>query len=130
MKARHRDREIDLTSALQRLDPPPPTPAQLSALGRRILARAVPLLDARRRRGTAWWDYAAAWAGPLLPLGLVTALVAACVVWLASVRQPDATLSAERVALLRAAANHSSSRELVDLALGGGASPVSRERAR
>ena len=41
------DRE--LARALRRLDPPSPTSAQMAALARRIVTRAGPLLDARRR---------------------------------------------------------------------------------
>lgn len=124
MRGGDRAREVDLTSALRRLDPPGPTPAAMSALGRRIVDRATPLLEARRRPGTAWWDHAAAWAGTLLPVGLATAIVAAGIVWFSSIRQPDAALSAERVALLRAAANHSLSRELVELALDADTSAI------
>ena len=62
-----RDRE--LARALRRLDPPTPTPAQLASLARRIVARATPLLDPRRRAASSWLEYAAAWAGTLLPQG-------------------------------------------------------------
>ena len=47
-----RDRE--LARALRRLDPPAPTPGQLASLARRIVARATPLLDPRRRAASSW----------------------------------------------------------------------------
>ena len=76
-----RDRE--LARALRRLDPPTPTPAQLASLARRIVARATPLLDPRRRAASSWWEYAAAWAGTLLPLGVAAALSTDAQVWAA-----------------------------------------------
>src|SRR5689334_20500120 len=99
------DRE--LASALRRLDPPAPTPVQMSALARRIMTRAAPLLDARRRAASSWWEYAAAWAGTLLPLGAAAAFVAAaCLAWTtATSRATMRPHAVERTALLRAVTN-------------------------
>ena len=109
------DRE--LARALRRLDPPSPTSAQMAALARRIVTRAAPLLDARRRAALSWWEYAAAWAGTLLPLGVAAAFVATvCLAWSSSVRAPRAHAS-ERTALLRVVTNHAPSLELVDFVL-------------
>ena len=80
-----RDRE--LARELRRLDPPAPTPGQLASLARRIVARATPLLDPRRRAASSWWEYAAAWAGTLLPLGVAAAFVASvCLAWSSTAR--------------------------------------------
>lgn len=109
------DRE--LARALRRLDPPAPTPAQMSALARRIMSRAVPLLDARRRGAATWWEYAAAWAGTLLPLGVAAAFVAAaCLVW-TSTDRPARPHAIERAALLRVVTHPAASPELVDFVL-------------
>jgi len=109
------DRE--LARALRRLDPPSPTSAQMAALARRIVTRAGPLLDARRRAALSWWEYAAAWAGTLLPLGVAAAFVATvCLAWSSAVRAPRAHAS-ERTALLRVVTNHAPSLELVDFVL-------------
>jgi hypothetical protein len=120
MMTRHdlnRDRE--LSQALRRLDPAQPTRAEISALARRIVARATPLLDSRRR-ATVWWEYAAAWAHTLIPLGVATAVVAAaCISWISTERTAQPPRTGERIALLRAATSASGPRELVDLVLGG-----------
>jgi hypothetical protein len=109
--------DVDLAEILRRLDPPDPTPQQLSALARRIMTRATPLLEARRRSALAWWEYAAAWAGALLPLGVAAAvLAAACIVWLSG-ELPTVPHASERVALLRAVTSQAPSRELIDFAL-------------
>lgn len=114
-----RDREI--REALQQLYPPP-SPERLRVLSRRIERRARPLLAARRRQPLTWWEYPAAWASTLLPLGLATALAAAaCLLWISSDRrEPSKSLRAmspERVALLQAATRRSSAPELLDLVL-------------
>src|SRR5689334_11882283 len=49
------DRE--LARALRRLDPTAPTTTQMAALAQRIVRRATPLLDARRRSASSWWEY-------------------------------------------------------------------------
>ena len=111
-----RDRE--LARALRRLDPPTPTPAQLASLARRIVARATPLLDPRRRAASSWWEYAAAWAGTLLPLGVAAAFVASvCLAWSSTARPLARPNANERAALLRALTNNAPSRELIDFAL-------------
>lgn len=110
------DRE--LARALRRLDPPAPTPSQMSALARRIMTRATPLLDARRRGASTWWEYAAAWAGTLLPLGAAAAFVAAaCLAWSTMTAAPARPHAIERMALLRAVTNGAPSGDLVDFVL-------------
>jgi len=111
-----RDRE--LARELRRLDPPAPTPGQLALLARRIVARATPLLDPRRRVASSWWEYAAAWAGTLLPLGVAAAFVASvCLAWSSTARPLTRPHANERAALLRALTNNAPSRELIDFAL-------------
>jgi hypothetical protein len=113
------DRELG--RELRRLDPPAPTSAQMASLARRIMTRATPLLDARRRGTARWWEYAAAWAGTLLPLGVAATLVAGvCLAWSASA--PVRAHAPERTALLRVVTNRAASRDLVDFVLD--ASPV------
>jgi len=115
------DRE--LARELRRLDPPAPTVAQMSALARRIMSRATPLLDARRRGAASWWEYAAAWAGTLLPLGVAAAFVATvCLAWSSAARMQVRTHANERTALLRVVTNRAEPRELVDFVLGAPAS--------
>lgn len=110
------DRE--LARALRRLDPPAPTPSQMSSLARRIMTRATPLLDARRRGASTWWEYAAAWAGTLLPLGAAAAFVAAaCLAWSTMPRVAARPHAVERTALLRAVTNGAPSGDLVDIVL-------------
>jgi len=110
------DRE--LAGALRRLDPPAPTKAQMTSLARRIMSRATPLLDARRRGASTWWEYAAAWAGTLLPLGAAAGFVAAaCLARLATTRSPVRPHAIERTALLRAVTNHAPSGALLDIVL-------------
>jgi hypothetical protein len=110
------DRE--LARALRRLDPPAPTTTQMAALAQRIVRRATPLLDARRRRAAAWWEYPAAWAGTLLPLGVAAAFVASvCLAWSSAVRAPVRPHASERTALLRVITNRAPSRELIDFVL-------------
>lgn len=110
------DRE--LCRALRRLDPPAPTPAQMTALARRIITRATPLLDARRRGSARWWEYAAAWAGTLLPLGAAAAFVAsACLAWSSINAAAPRAHAPERTALLRVVTSRARSRDLVDFVL-------------
>lgn len=116
---RHNDSRPDreLARALGRLDPPAATATQLAALAQRIVRRATPLLDARRR-GAAWWEYPAAWAGTLLPLGVAAAFVASvCLAWSSAVRVPARPHASERTALLRVVTNRAPSRELIDFVL-------------
>ena len=110
------DRE--LSRALRRLDPPAPTSAQMAALARRIVQRATPMLDARRRGMVRWWEYAAAWAGTLLPLGVAAAFVASvCLAWSSATRPAMRPHSMERTALLRVVTNRAPSRDLLDFVL-------------
>ena len=110
------DRELG--RELRRLDPPAPTSAQMTSLARRIMTRATPLLDARRHGATSWWEYAAAWAGTLLPLGVAAALVASvCLAWSSAASTPARAHAPERTALLRAVTNPAESADLLDFAL-------------
>ena len=110
------DRELG--RALRRLDPPAPTSAQMAALARRIVQRATPILDARRRGKLSWWEYTAAWAGTLLPLGAAAALVASVtLLWSSTSRAPVRAHPVERTALLRVITNQAPSRDLVDFLL-------------
>lgn len=110
------DRELG--RALRRLDPPAPTSAQMAELARRIVHRATPMLDARRRGRLTWWEYAAAWAGTLLPLGAAAALVASVtLLWTSATRSPVRAHASERTALLRVVTNQAQSRDLVDYLL-------------
>ena len=112
----HSDRE--LARELRRLDPPAPTSAQMSALARRIMIRANPILEARRRGAARWWEYAAAWAGTLLPLGAAATLVAGVSLALsATTRAPARPQGPERTALLQAVTNRAPSGDLVDFVL-------------
>jgi hypothetical protein len=115
-KDSHLDRE--LASALRRLDPPAVTGGQMAALARRIVIRATPLLDARRRGAARWWEYAANWAGTLLPLGVAAAFVAmVCLAWSSALRAPVRPHAVERTALLRAVTNRAPSGDLIDFVL-------------
>jgi len=90
----------------------------LASLARRIVARATPLLDPRRRAASSWWEYAAAWAGTLLPLGVAAAFVASvCLAWSSTAAPLARPHANERAALLRALTNNAPSRELIDFAL-------------
>ena len=111
------DRE--LARALRRLDPPGPSSIQMKELARRIVSRATPLLDARRRKaGASWWEYAAAWAGTLLPLGVAAAFVATvCLAWSSATRAQVRARATERAALLRVVTNHAPPVDLIDFVL-------------
>jgi hypothetical protein len=133
---RHNDigPDRELARELRRLDPPAPTATQMAALARRIVSRATPLLDARRRGAASWWEYAAAWAGTLLPLGVAAAFVATvCLAWSSAARAPARAHANERTALLRVVTNRAESRDLVDFVLDAQASDAaasSRETPR
>src|SRR3954447_6553839 len=115
-KDTHLDREM--ARALRRLDPPAATPAQMASLARRIVSRATPMLDARRRSAALWWEYAADWAGTLLPLGAAAAFVAtACLAWSSAARGPTRPHAVERTALLRVVTNRAPSGDLLDYVL-------------
>ena len=103
----------------------------MSALARRILTRATPLLEARRRGASTWWEYAAAWAGTLLPLGAAAAFVAAaCLVWTTATRAAARPHAVERTALLRAVTSHAPSVDLLDIVLDAPAAEHADVRAR
>jgi hypothetical protein len=115
-KDSHLDRE--LAGALRRVDPPAVTGGQMAALARRIVTRATPLLDARRRGAARWWEYAANWAGTLLPLGAAAAFVATvCLAWGSTGRATARPHAIERTALLRAVTNRAPSGDLIDFVL-------------
>ena len=117
MRPNHSIRDRELARELRRLDPPAPTSVQMAALARRIVSRATPLLDARRRALSSWWEYAAAWAGTLLPLGMAAAFVASvCLAWSSS-RPAIRAHANERAAILRVLTNEAPSRDLIDFAL-------------
>jgi|SRR5690242_11516888 len=119
----HLDRE--LARALRRLDAPTVTPGEMAALARRIVARAAPMLDARRRGAARWWEYAANWAGTLVPLGVAAAFVATvCLAWSSAARAPARPHAFERTALLRVVTNRAPSGDLIDFVL----DPHSAER--
>jgi hypothetical protein len=121
------DRE--LARALRQLDPPAPTSAHMASLARRIMRRATPLLDARRHGAARWWEYAAAWAGTLLPLGAAAGFVAsACLAWTSAATAPVRPHATERTALLRVVTNHAPSQDLIDFVLE--ARPVEHESAK
>src|SRR5256885_8454086 len=110
------DRELG--RALRRLDPPAPTSAQMASLARRIMTHANPLLDARRRGAASWWEYAAAWAGTLLPLGVAAAFVASvCLAWSSAASTPARQHAPERTALLQVVTNRAESGDLLDFVL-------------
>ena len=112
------DRE--LARALRRLDPPAPSQAQMTSLARRIMSRATPLLDARRRGAATWWEYAASWAGTLLPLGAAAAVVATAYLARSTTTRAVRPHAVERTALLRAVTNHVPSGDLLDMLLDAG----------
>lgn len=118
MRSRDSRPDRELARALRRLDPPAPTTAQMTSLAQRIVKRATPLLDARRRAASSWWEYPAAWAGTLLPIGVAAALVATvCLARNSASRVPARPHANERTALLRVITNRAPSRELVDFVL-------------
>ena len=101
---------------------------ELGVLARRIVAKAEPLLAARRQGVTAWWQYPAVWARTLIPLGITTALVAtACILWatLAPLPVPSEHL-AMRDTLLGSTTSDALSQRLLDALVGG---PVERAAA-
>lgn len=118
MRPNESNPDRELARALRRLDPPAPTAGQMSALARRIMTHATPLLDARRRGRSTWWEYAAAWAGTLLPIGAAAAfLAAACLVWTSTAARPARPHPMERAALLRVVTNRATSPDLLDYVL-------------
>jgi hypothetical protein len=101
----------------------------MTTLARRIMTKAAPLLDARRRTASTWWEYAAAWAGTLLPLGVAAAFVAtACLAWSAYSHPSVRPHAPERTALLRAVTSRAPSGDLIDFALDAQAAERTRGR--
>lgn len=116
MRPKDSNPDRELARALRRLDLPAPTPEQMSTLARRIITSAAPLLDARRRGTMTWWEYAAAWAGTLLPLGAAAAFIAAaCLVWTSG--RPARPHAIERGALLQVVTHRAASPDLLDYVL-------------
>jgi hypothetical protein len=131
MKPRDSHSDRELARAIRRLDPPAPTATQMAALARRIATCATPLLDARRRGASRWWEYAAAWAGTLLPLGVAAALVASvCLVWSSAAQTSARPHAVERTALLRAVTNRAPSGDLIDFVLDAPAAEHQAARGR
>lgn len=131
MKSKDSYLDRELTCALRRLDPPAATPAEMTALARRIVTRATPMLDARRHGAARWWEYAASWAGTLLPLGVAAALVATvCLVWSSATQAPARPLPVERTALLRVVTNRAHSGDLLDFVLDAHSAEHRDARAR
>jgi hypothetical protein len=56
---------------------PAPTDIDWWTLRRRILDGAAPVLNGGRRRGRVWWEYAAAWVRPAVPLGVAASIMSA-----------------------------------------------------
>jgi hypothetical protein len=72
----------------------------LERLARRIDNSAAVLL-AQRTNQIAWWEFAIAWARPLLSVGATTAVVAALlIVWAISTRPPAPVHNNDTQALL------------------------------
>lgn len=118
MRSKDSRPDRELARALRRFDPPAPTTTQMAAVAQRIVRRATPLLDARRRAASSWWEYPAAWAGTLLPIGVAAAFVATvCLAWSSVSRAPARPHASERTALLRVITNRAPSRELEDFVL-------------
>ncbi len=84
--------EREVTDALRLLDrTPPPSPSDVRRLVQRVVANAGPLLDQRRGGGVEWWEYPAAWARTLIPLGIAAALAAASfMLWASGAHLPVA----------------------------------------
>src|SRR5438046_2488816 len=82
MKPVNRDRAVADALRTASVDP---YQGSLGDLARRIDAAAVPVLAARRpgeQRPVLWWDFAAAWARTLVPVGLTIAAASVTVLWL------------------------------------------------
>lgn len=104
----------ELADALRQLDAPAATQAELAGLARRIARKAEPLLHARRE-SSSWWEYMAAWAGTLLPLGVATAVAAvAGIMWSSADRIPEPSPPSEPSALILAVTGRDQSRELLE----------------
>ena len=104
----------ELGDALRQLDAPAATQAQLARLARRIVRKAEPILHAHRE-SSSWWEYMAAWAGTLLPLGVATAVAAvAGIMWSATDPIPEPSPPPEPSALILAVTGRDQSRELLE----------------
>jgi len=99
-----------------------PYRGSLDELASRIDAAAVPIFAARRfagQRAVVWWDFAAEWARPLVPIGVTLAVVSVAVLWL---MRPVAPVAAQSVTVasstIAAAVRHGApAPELVDRAV-------------
>jgi hypothetical protein len=89
----------------------------LAPLIQRIVAAAGPILDARRPKPSAWWEYAAGWARMLIPVGVTIGLAAGAGIAWATVADPMMPPAPEPQALFGVVTNQVTSPELVDFAL-------------
>src|SRR3982751_302807 len=91
----------------------------------------TPLLDARGLGSASWWEYAAAWAGTLLPLGVAAAFVASvCLAWSSAPQAPARRHQVERSALLRVVTNRAPSGDLIEFVLDAHSAEHRDARAR
>ena len=96
---------------------------ELSALRRRIVQHAEPLLRRRRSQAT-WWEYAVAWHRTLLPLALAAAAAATFGIVHLPLRRGSTAITVDAPAtgggeLLDAVANRMSSGALLDVLVAG-----------
>jgi hypothetical protein len=110
-----------LADALRQLDPEP-YDRSLGLLAARIDAATVPLFAARRLRARStrlWWEYAAAWATMLIPIGVTVALASVVLLWTNASRVvvDPAVGDPGRILVLGAASTSVPRREIVDRAV-------------
>lgn len=108
---------------------PAPTDIDWWTLRRRILDGAAPVLGGGRRRARTWWEYAAAWVRPAVPLGVAASLVSAVLFAGAPAVASGASASTSVVAVSTAAMAADTSEGAVWLRVVGGPSgaPASRD---
>ncbi|HYV96724.1 MAG TPA: hypothetical protein VE967_04625 [Gemmatimonadaceae bacterium] len=95
----HDDRSKDsrVADALRQLDRSRSVSASdLDALTNRIVHEASGLLAQRRAPDPAWWEYPAAWARTLIPLGALTAIIAAAILVRTIAAPPALATNSER----------------------------------
>ena len=94
---------------------------RLGALASRIENAARPFLEQRRlgRREGKWWDFAAEWAGMLIPVGVTVAAASIVLLWLARPVVPSSREFADTspTFALSAARVSESESDFVDLAV-------------